>query len=402
VTSTKVGSSYKEEVVRYIHSYPNGLFTDDRIGVTNAIADAISSRGLPVSVATVSTSLSALRKEGRVTVTYGHRSLDNKLLITSVTVHSEPHQGVALAPHDPIDLRGPLPHEVSNDPVFVMLRRLVRLMKNQPSLGADEIERFQLHVDHLIAENQEWEAIAQETEDGLVELSDDLRRQLEESRQRCQDDLAKEIGRSATLRERAERYRVSLEQTRSELTDTISRTEDENRTLHTENEELHHTVESLNQRVSALQGESARQRDVIARLNDLARKIDHVRGEREKYLVESEMFPTQRFLKDLFDTFQAINSRRGRIVIDNEVLLKMGVIDETGEDAGFINSGSRAYEQVLDAIAQKGGVLVLSNRRRGLRGRLEFARQVSSQLDELVEKVPPLRDIKDSVTEPVE
>jgi hypothetical protein len=402
--TTRAGSSYKEEVLRFLHLQPNSTFTDDRIGVTSVLAEVLQSRGLPVTVATVSNALSTLRKDGRITVTYGHRSLDNKLLITAVVVHSEPRHGVAIGPSEPLEVRGPgmsESHETSNDPIFVMLRRLVRLMEAQPSLSDEDIERFQAHVDHLVIENQTWEALAHETEDGFTQVVEDLRGKLlerderhaltvAEMEERHQNELKQASEQSRVLRERAERYRLSLETLRAEHDSAVRTTSATNLELETEVASLRSTLESSSQRIAALQTSEAAQRNEFNRLRHLAKEIERVGKLRERQLIVEELYSITRFYSDLFDLFEAIYRQGAPILMDATVLEILGLRDENGRALDNIVFDLELFEQALRTIARENSIVVrpkwvpLKNNQTAQ----GFAKAVSANLDREMGKVP--------------
>ncbi len=386
--STRIGSSYKEEVLRHLHAQPNGVFADDRLGVTVTLSELLQSKGLPVSVATVSSALNSLSKDGRVEITYGHRSLDNKLLVTKVVVHSEPHPGVALPPREPLEPRGPLPHEVSNDPVFVMLRRLVRLMENQPSLSTQEIERFQLHVDHLVEENQTWEALAQEIENGSAETIDDLHRQLDESEARHQDEVRRLTTQSANLRERAERYRMSLVETRSELSEEIAALTAANHELTTDNDELRRQRDELQHRTDVLASSDRIHRRSADRIRSAMKESNRIHRLREDRLLVDELFPIITFVQTSLAILYTVTNLKGSAVVGASPLIELGMVDRGGEATETSRFTVTNLTRALELIGRENGAARPKGFSLTTTKRSVFVEFVRAQLDESI-GVPP-------------
>ncbi len=389
--STRIGSSYKEEILRFVHAKPNGIFTDDRIGVTSAVANALQLAGLPVSVSTVSSSVHVLRNEGRLTVTYGHRSLDNHLLIVGITVHAEPHDGVATGPSEPLLERD---HELrtrdNDDLALQMLRRLIRLMEGQPTIDTVEIERFRAHVDHLIDENQTWEALAQEAEDGFTETINDLRRQSDQRDAEHQATLQKSESRASMLRDRAERYRLEKEAARGEV--QSARLELDTLAFEHERElcDLREQLDRRNEKVASLQKANVEQRESIDRISELRASMADVSVRREDHLITELIFPPLQFIFNLFMMFDTLNRGGVPVRIDDDVIMSLGMLDKEGNLTSYIDSRPETLRSALSTIATKHHAVTIQDRRKKSAFSLvNFIRMVQTELDEKIGALPP-------------
>jgi hypothetical protein len=360
---SRSAGSYKEEVLRYIHAQPSGVISDDRVGVSALIGDALVEKGLPISPSTVSAAIHALRNEGKITVEYGHRSLDNKLLFTSATVHSEPLSGVAVGPSEPVQKRQPLSRAGDDiDAINSLLQQLRRLVGTTKPPTSDEIERFQLHVDHLIAENQEWETVAQEVEDGLTSTVEQLRGELSSRDEQHRIEIERLVGQhqqelsaarhqAVTLRERGERYRVSMESER-EIAATLRRERD----AAVEHEaqvvrEHEQAVEGLTAKIEERTLMVAQQHADIGRLRSEIQRVVRLSRVREAEMVASILIPVMSFVGDSFRILNRLSRMGSKIVVSDDVLQILGVLDESGQES---NTFTTSPEEMAAAVRQIG------------------------------------------------
>jgi predicted nucleic acid-binding Zn-ribbon protein len=235
-------SSYKEEIYRFLHDQPHGVLADDRVGIVRVIAEAFE-YALPISVGTVGGALGTLEREARIVLERGHRSVGNKLLFTKATVCSEPLQGRAIGPSEPVE-RQPLRLVKDEPDVLERLRRLEDGLSDRPSPLRIDLEKVHEHVlclveeiDRLTGEVIDWEELAVEAEAGLsvalaeqretltgefdveteslrVQLADAQDALLVTSRS-VNDRLNKSDHEHATVRERGEHYRLERDEAKT-------------------------------------------------------------------------------------------------------------------------------------------------------------------------------------------
>lgn len=170
--SDRRSSTYKEEVLRYLHGMPRGQLQDRRLGVTRVLHDRLSSR-YPLTLGTISGILGALAQEHRVLLEFGHRSLDNRHLITQVTVLAEPIPGVTRGPDEPPEPRGaqnPRMQPLLLDPAALvqMMRQIINKRLRNELVPLDTLQQVAAHVEHLVGELELYEQLIQEADEELM------------------------------------------------------------------------------------------------------------------------------------------------------------------------------------------------------------------------------------------
>jgi hypothetical protein len=127
----------------------------------------------PLTLGTISGILNALAQEHRISLEFGHRSLDNRHLITKVTVLAEPLAGVTLAPPETPQPRGP--NQLSSDALLLdpallvrMVRQLVQKRLRDELVPVDTLQQLAAHVEHLVSELELYEQLVQEADEELM------------------------------------------------------------------------------------------------------------------------------------------------------------------------------------------------------------------------------------------
>jgi hypothetical protein len=284
----RTASSYKEEVLRTLHSQPNGQLTDDRVGISAALTETLQTSGLPVTAGTISSALGLLRREGRVVIEYGHRSLDNKLVFTSVTVLAEPLDGVATGPSRPVEHSERDTTRQTHDDLL-LLRRILRLLQSQPAISDEDLERFQSHVEHLIDENETWEAIAQETEDALLAEVSDLHQRL--------TDAASE--QATLLAQRDAEHAATVKSINAAARRDIEHAQSETATTKRDIASLQHDARWATDKIARLEKQKRKSESETSRAKEKIASTVDIAQRREESLIANCVYPAHMFVSAL-------------------------------------------------------------------------------------------------------
>lgn len=377
----RTASSYKEEVLRTLHSQPNGQLTDDRVGISAALTETLQTSGLPVTAGTISSALGLLRREGRVVIEYGHRSLDNKLVFTSVTVLAEPLDGVATGPSRPVEHgeRGTT-HQTPDD--LLLLRRILRLLQSQPAISDEDLERFQTHIEHLIDENETWEAIAQETEDALLAEVSDLQQRL--------NDTASE--QATLLAQRDAEHAALVESISAAARRDIERAQSETATVKRDIAALQRDARWATEKIARLEKQKLKSVSHMELAKERFESIADLARLRERYVINSGVVPITVFVVRLFSLFEWMSANNFPIVIDNSVLMMLGMRDEQHAVVNFIDTRPEALDDVINKIASTTGVHMkratgVTDAARGHTAK-DVAKEIHAELDREVGPLP--------------
>ena len=249
-------STYKEEVLRYLHGMPRSQVQDNRLGVTRVLHERLSSR-YPLTLGTISGILNALAQEHRVALEFGHRSLDNRHLITKVTVLAEPMQGVTLAPDEPPEPRGPnrpSPDLPLLDPAVLvrMVRQLVQKRLRDELVPLDTLQQVAAHVEHLVEELALYEQLIQEADEELMAKQAEWEQHEHEWVQLAEDseaEAAEKVQRAERaaeqLRTRSNRHFARIQ----ELTSQLQRVQAEENATQAELDEYRQRVSDLSKQL---------------------------------------------------------------------------------------------------------------------------------------------------------
>lgn len=325
--------------------------------------------------------------------------MDNHLVITEVTVHSEPLEGVAVGPSDPVQrmIRIERDDDHRDDEVFKMLRRIVKLMEGQPSISDAEIERFQAHVDHLVDENLTWEALAQEAEDGFMVVTDDLRRQLAEVEDRHQaeltevrasheDEIKKAERRSSELRERAERYRVKMDAARADALEAQREVELLTTSLQGQVDEMASQLATMSERTTRLQAENSKYRANVTTLDAALDELYQAARRREYQLITGGVYPISRFVVSFLSMAESLYISGRSFYIDGDVLTAVGMRDENGKRTEYFDGDPANFDDAIKLIMVKNQVTIKSRIPAVAPG--SFVNSAKALLDETVGELP--------------
>ncbi|MHB8318128.1 MAG: hypothetical protein ACYDEP_02685 [Acidimicrobiales bacterium] len=341
--------------MRFLHSLPNGALVNDTVGVTHVVHEEMARRGFPLTLGSVSSAIANLVASGRIQATFGHRSLDNKHLYTSVTVCAEPKNGITLAPSETPEHRSTRSESASltnTETIEALLYRLGKRLNSNIKITNEDMSALQQHVLHLVEENRTWEMLASEAEE---ELS--AERSMFAAKQ---DRLNKDI---STQRERSEMYRKRwiAEQTRvAEAEKSVQTIKSTLSTLRRELDLVEERIKTIGRsrdieraRADALTAERGKEKKAAVNAVKLARR-------REDYLLEEWYFVLVDFVVDLVQILWNAGRQNFNVVIGDQALRSIDLLDSNGAHSDTVTLNRVALREFMQAVAKDSNAAVKS------------------------------------------
>ena len=163
------GSTYRAEILRWIHSHPGGDVFDDQIGVAELCWQQLGQRSGEHRASTAA-ALTHLVQAGLCSTESGYRHQDGKKVRVRITALVEPPTGTTLYHPREYDTgqRGPSIPDLTPDQLLQALEQLSQLVH----LPLRDLQGAAEHVEHLSAENAELYALAEDIE---IELANERR-----------------------------------------------------------------------------------------------------------------------------------------------------------------------------------------------------------------------------------
>jgi hypothetical protein len=382
---TRYATTYGEEILRFLHSLPNGVLDNDTVGVTRVVHDEMTKRGFPLTPSSVSSTIANLATNGRIRATFGHRSLDNKHLYTSVTVCAEPKDGVTIGPSEALGHRGDQDESGETETVEALLRRLARRLDDSTKITSEDMVSLQQHVIHLVDENQTWEMLASEAEEELAAERSMLNAE--------RDRLGKDI---SLQRERAELYRKKWDAERNRIAEAEKSVQAADADLSKLRQELAAAQEKIGAATRSRNTERNRADTLAAeRGKDKKMAVSVVRmaRRREEHLAETGYFLLVEFFGEIIGILRYNEKHDRKIVISDRALQAIGLIDSSGAQSFSMEVDHDSLREFTRIVGEDSGGTI-RNRRVVQSGRSAKSSLTASRLavvrKELDEAVGPL------------